>query len=162
MKKNIKFGAIAVALLAVAPVFSSASIVKADTQQADVQQTNEAVDQKQGNLKEVTMKRGGFIYDQNGNFAINNQRFIFFKKGKTLGAWNNGKVVKINGEKFYQVGENQFVKLDCIKSKKNKQVKLNKHKKHMKKANKKALQKKNKKFNKRLAKKFAKKVIVVD
>ena len=161
MKKNIKFGAITVALLTVAPVFSSANIVKADTQETSIDESKAVKTQNPnpGNLMNIVMKRGGFIYDEDGNFAVNNQRFIFFKKGKVLGAWNNGKVVTINGEEFYQVGENQFVKFDCIKAKKNK----NGQKKHMKKANKKAIKKnKNKKINKKLAKKLAKKVIVVE
>ncbi|TSO26129.1 SLAP domain-containing protein [Lactobacillus sp. LL6] len=158
MKKNIKFGAIAVALLALAPVFSSTTIVKADVQKAVTEQSV-VTKQNTGDIVNVTMKRGGFIYDQNGDFAVNNQRYIFFKKGKTLGAWNKGKVVIINGEKFYQVGENEYVKFDCIKSKKNK----NGQKKHLKKASKKAIKKnKNKRINKKLAKKLAKKVIVVE
>lgn len=158
MKKNIKFGAIAVALLAVAPVFSSVSTVKADTQEAVAEQSV-VTKQNTGDIVNVTMKHGGFIYDRNGDFAVNNQRYIFFKKGKILGAWNNGKVVTINGEKFYQVGENEFVKLSCIKTKNSK----NSQKKHLKKANKKAIKKnKNKRINKKLAKKLAKKVIVVE
>lgn len=156
MKKNLKIGLVAATLLAVAPVFASVNVVKADSTPAT--ETVNAVEENQGTIKNVTMKHGGFIFDKNGDFAINNQRFIFFKKGKVLGAWNNGKVVKINGEKFYQIGDNQYVKLSCIKNKKSKKV----TKKHLKK-NKKSVQKKNKKkVSKKLAKKLAKKVTVVN
>lgn len=143
MKKNFKLGVITAALLATAPVFSTTSFVNAATTESSTQST----------IKNVTMKHGGFIFDKNGDFAINNQRFVFFKKGKVLGALNNGKIVKINGEKFYQIGDNQFVKLSCFKHKKNKKA----NKKHIKK-NKKLAQKNNKKVNK----KVAKKVKVVD
>lgn len=148
MKKNFKMGLVAAALLAAAPIFTSVSSVSAATVESSAQTSNP------GTIKNVTMKHGGFIFDKNGDFAINNQRFIFFKKGKVLGAWNNGKIVEINGEKFYQIGDNQFVKLSSFKNKKHKKA----NKKHIKK-NKKLAQRKNK--NKK-GKKLAKKVTVVD
>lgn len=156
MKKNFKMGLVAATLLAVAPVFASVDIVKADSTPAA--EVTSAAEQNQGTVKNVTMKHGGFIFDKNGDFAINNQRYIFFKKGRVLGAWNSGKIVKINGQKYYQVGDNQYVKVSCIKNKKHKKG----IKKHLKK-NKKAVKKTNKKkINKKHAKKLVKKMAVVD
>jgi len=101
MKKTIKLGGVAfAAMLALAPVVSS-NVVQADTSKPAVQAT------KRNKMKTKCAPRLIFVYDKDGNFAVSNYRYVYFKKGKNIQLWNNAKIIKINGEKYYQIGDNQ-------------------------------------------------------
>lgn len=120
MKKTIKLGGVAfAAMLALAPVVSS-NVVQADTSKPAVQAT------KRNKMKTKCAPRLIFVYDKDGNFAVSNYRYVYFKKGKNIQLWNNAKIIKINGEKYYQIGDNQYVKVSDLK-KMRKHHKVNKN-----------------------------------
>lgn len=47
------------------------------------------------------------LYNENGKLL---KKRITLSKGKYYWAWNNAKVVKINGKKYYRVGKNRYVR----------------------------------------------------
>lgn len=74
MKKTIKLGGVAfAAMLALAPVVSS-NVVQADTSKPAVQAT------KRNKMKTKCAPRLIFVYDKDGNFAVSNYRYVYFKR----------------------------------------------------------------------------------
>lgn len=58
------------------------------------------------NTKAMLLNHNALIYDLKGK----NTKKSSLKKGTTIQAWNNGKLVIITGHKYYQIGENEFIK----------------------------------------------------
>lgn len=58
--------------------------------------------------------KNSFIYDLNGKTVKNKGKRILLKKGKTVNILNSGKTHKIGKHVFYQIGVNQFVKVNNV------------------------------------------------
>lgn len=61
--------------------------------------------------KSLVLTHAAFVYDQDGQVVSVNNKVQRLETGTTISAWNNGKVVKIKGQQFLQVGTNAYVKL---------------------------------------------------
>lgn len=60
--------------------------------------------------KYVLLKKNAYVYDHNGQVVKNHTKRVLLKKGTKHGVWNNGKTVLIHGKRFYQLGQNSYVK----------------------------------------------------
>lgn len=61
--------------------------------------------------KYVLLKKNAYVYDHNGQVVKNHTKRVLLKKGTKHGVWNNGKTVLIHGKRFYQLGQNSYVKV---------------------------------------------------
>lgn len=69
--------------------------------------TNSSVSNPAQNTKQITLTHKAYVYQKDGITRANN---LVLKVGTVISAWNNGQAVMINNKKFYQIGENQFIK----------------------------------------------------
>lgn len=60
--------------------------------------------------KYVLLKKNAYVYDHNGKVVKNHTKRALLKKGTKHSVWNNGKTILIHGERFYQLGQNSYVK----------------------------------------------------
>ncbi|WP_405316586.1 SLAP domain-containing protein [Lactobacillus helveticus] len=44
------------------------------------------------------------------NYTLRLKKHITLTKGKCYWAWNDAKIVKIHGKKYYRVGKNRYVR----------------------------------------------------
>lgn len=59
----------------------------------------------------LALSHNSYIYDENGKVQKDkNGNPIVLKKSSDISTLNNGKITVINGKRFYQIGENQYVK----------------------------------------------------
>ena len=59
------------------------------------------------------MTHNVYIYQNDGITTLKeNGKNIVLKLGKTIHAMNNGQIFTFNGKKFYQIGENEYVKVN--------------------------------------------------
>lgn len=61
-------------------------------------------------IKTVKLKRNSYVYDRHGKVVKNHAKRVLLKKNSKHNVWNNGKTVLIKGKRFYQLGQNRFVK----------------------------------------------------
>lgn len=59
----------------------------------------------------VKLVRNSFVYDSKGKLVKRHKKHVLLKKNRVLETWHKGKVFKIKGKKYYQVGKNGFVKV---------------------------------------------------
>lgn len=76
-----------------------------DNKQIDIKEANPANDTK------ITLTHNAFVYDKNGKLVLKLGRNFFLKKGSYIYPLNNAKKVTINKHEYYQIGENEFVKV---------------------------------------------------
>lgn len=60
--------------------------------------------------KYILLKKNAYVYDHNGKVVKNHIKRVLLKKGTKHSVWNNGKTILIHGERFYQLGQNSYVK----------------------------------------------------
>lgn len=61
-------------------------------------------------IKKIKLMRNSYVYDRHGKVVRNHTKRILLKKNSKHNVWNNGKTVLIKGKRFYQLGQNRFVK----------------------------------------------------
>lgn len=59
----------------------------------------------------ITLTHNAFVYDKNGKLVLKLGRNLFLKKGSHIRPLNNAAKVLINKHEYYQIGENEFVKV---------------------------------------------------
>lgn len=61
----------------------------------------------------IRLIHNAYVYNQDGHIVRKNNKRLLLKKKQqhSILAWNNAKVTKIKGKRYYQVGSNQFVKI---------------------------------------------------
>lgn len=76
----------------------------------------------QDNTLDLTLTHNAFAYDGDGKVVVTDGKNTLLKNGKLLKkritlkkgnyywAWNNAKIVKINGKSYYRVGKNRYVR----------------------------------------------------
>lgn len=60
--------------------------------------------------KTIILTRNAYVYDGQGKAVKVNGAPQIYKFGKTITALNKGKLVTINGRKYYQIGKNRFIR----------------------------------------------------
>ena len=60
--------------------------------------------------KYILLKKNAYVYDHNGKVVKNHIKRVLLKKGTKHSVWNNGKTILIHGKRFYQLGQNSYVK----------------------------------------------------
>lgn len=78
----------------------------------------------QSNLKELTLTHAAFLYNAQGKIIFKNGLPIRYEKGETIRAWNNAQQININGESFYQIAKDGFIKVTNTSANVFKKVKL--------------------------------------
>lgn len=66
---------------------------------------------KKATTKTVRLSHNAFVYTKSGKAIRKGLHFKFVKRGKSIKALHNGKVVMIKGHEYYQIGKNEFVKV---------------------------------------------------
>ena len=62
---------------------------------------------------DIVLTHNVYIYQNDGITTLKeNGKNIVLKLGKTIHAMNNGQIFTFNGKKFYQIGENEYVKVN--------------------------------------------------
>lgn len=62
---------------------------------------------------DIVLTHNAYIYQNDGITTLKeNGKNIVLKLGKTIHAMNNGQIFTFNGKKFYQIGENEYVKVN--------------------------------------------------
>lgn len=59
----------------------------------------------------VRLTHNAFIYTKSGKAIRSGLHFKLVRRGKTVKALKNAKIVTIKGKRFYQIGKNQFIKV---------------------------------------------------
>lgn len=61
----------------------------------------------------IRLIHNAFVYNKRGRIVRKRGKRLLLKKRRqhTILAWNNAKVAKIKGKRYYQIGTNQFVKI---------------------------------------------------
>lgn len=80
--------------------------------------TNEAVAapvkaQKVPAVKRIKLYRNTYAYQLNGKLVRKLGKKVLYKKGQVFTLKNKGKVVKIKGQAYYQVGKNTYIKVSA-------------------------------------------------
>lgn len=80
--------------------------------------TNEAVAapvkaQKVPAVKRIKLYRNTYAYQLNGKLVRKLDKKVLYKKGQVFTLKNKGKVVKIKGQAYYQVGKNTYIKVSA-------------------------------------------------
>lgn len=66
---------------------------------------------KKATTKTIRLNHNTFVYTKSGKAIRKGLHFKFVKRGKSIKALHNGKVVMIKGHEYYQIGKNEFVKV---------------------------------------------------
>ena len=66
---------------------------------------------KKATTKTVRLSHNAFVYTKSSKAIRKGLHFKFVKRGKSIKALHNGKVVMIKGHEYYQIGKNEFVKV---------------------------------------------------
>lgn len=61
-------------------------------------------------VKTFTLQHNAFVYDGDGQVVVLDDKKLVLPKGQTISALQNGQVFTIQGNKFYQIGQNRYVK----------------------------------------------------
>lgn len=59
----------------------------------------------------VRLTHNAFVYTKSGKAIRSGLHFKLVRRGKTVKALKNAKIVTIKGKRFYQIGKNQFIKV---------------------------------------------------
>lgn len=59
----------------------------------------------------IRLTHNAFVYTKSGKAIRSGLHFKLVRRGKTVKALKNAKIVTIKGKRFYQIGKNQFIKV---------------------------------------------------
>lgn len=97
-----------------------AAELAAQEAQAQAESAKKAEELKQAatETKFIKLTHNAYVYDKDGNAIQVNGQNKKLLKGDSINAYSNAKIVTINGKDFYQIGENEFVKVANTAAKK--------------------------------------------
>ncbi|MBP2057091.1 subtilisin family serine protease [Lactobacillus colini] len=61
--------------------------------------------------KKIELTHNSFVYDAKGKLVHKHGKHILLKRGETIAALYDGRIITINGKQFYQIDKDSFIKV---------------------------------------------------